>query len=133
MEYVKVDGDKTIEFSADEGEPPSVRPLSPFAPMLATRVKEPFSRKGWVFEPKYDGWRLVALGARARSRSRPGASTCRRSCQIVKAVTSSGGDLVLDGEMVVLDDRGVASFRLLQERNETGAQRPCSSSSTVSS
>ena len=34
--------------------------------MLATEVKAPFSRAGWVFEPKYDGWRVVASRLRGR-------------------------------------------------------------------
>jgi bifunctional non-homologous end joining protein LigD len=95
--------------------------------MLATRVKEPFSRKGWVFEPKYDGWRLVALRRKGKVTlaTRRGFDLSEELPEIVEAVTAlPGGDLVLDGEMVVLDDRGVASFRLLQERNETGAKRP---------
>src|ERR1035438_5803066 len=38
--------------------------------MLATRVDVPFTRPGWVFEPKYDGWRGGA--ARRRRPRRPG-------------------------------------------------------------
>src|ERR1019366_3666476 len=45
--------------------------------------------------------------------------------EIARAVAAlPGGDLVVDGEMVVLDTRGISSFRLLQERNEPGAKRP---------
>ena len=29
-------------------------------PMLATLVDEPFHRKGWVYEEKYDGYRILA-------------------------------------------------------------------------
>ena len=29
-------------------------------PMLATLAREPFNRKGWVFEEKYDGYRITA-------------------------------------------------------------------------
>src|ERR1039457_2297431 len=44
---------------------------------------------------------------------------------IARAVAAlPGGDLAVDGEMVVLDGRGISSFRLLQERNEPGAKRP---------
>ncbi len=31
------------------------------APMLATLTDEPFSRRGWLFEPKLDGVRCLAL------------------------------------------------------------------------
>jgi bifunctional non-homologous end joining protein LigD len=29
-------------------------------PMLATLVKEPFQQRGWVYEEKYDGYRILA-------------------------------------------------------------------------
>ena len=35
-------------------------------PMLATLVAQPFSRKGWLFEPKLDGERCVALRSGAQ-------------------------------------------------------------------
>lgn len=104
-----------------------MRPLSPFAPMLATRVKEPFTRRGWVFEPKYDGWRIVALRRKGQVTlaTRKGFDLTEDLPEIAEAVAElPGGDLVVDGEMIVLDERGVSSFRLLQERNEPGAKRP---------
>ncbi len=40
---------------------PPVRPDSPrFEPMLAEAADEPFSRPGWLFEIKYDGYRMIA-------------------------------------------------------------------------
>lgn len=104
-----------------------MRPLSTLAPMLATRVKEPFSRKGWIFEPKYDGWRLVAIRRKGRVTlaTRRGFDLAEELPEIVKAVAAlPGGNLAVDGELVVLDARGVASFQLLQKRNEPGARRP---------
>ena len=95
--------------------------------MFATRVKEPFTRKGWVFEPKYDGWRLLAIRRRGRATlaSRRGFDLSPDLPAIVKAVEAlPGGNLTLDGELVVLDGRGISSFRLLQERNEPGATPP---------
>jgi bifunctional non-homologous end joining protein LigD len=95
--------------------------------MLATRVDVPFTRPGWVFEPKYDGWRVVAARRRGRVSllTRGGLDLAGEEPEIARAVAAlPGGDLVVDGEMVVLDTRGVSSFRLLQERNEPGAKRP---------
>jgi len=97
------------------------------APMLATRVDAPFTRPGWVFEPKYDGWRVVATrrGGRVSLLTRGGLDLALEQPEIARAVAAlPGGDLVVDGEMVVLDGRGASSFRLLQERNEPGAKRP---------
>ena len=31
--------------------------------MLATLVREPFDKKGWVYEEKYDGYRIIAYKA----------------------------------------------------------------------
>ena len=95
--------------------------------MLATRVDVPFTRPGWVFEPKYDGWRVVAArrGGRVSLLTRGGLDLAGEQPEIARAVAElPGGDLVVDGEMVVLDRRGISSFRLLQERNEPGAKRP---------
>lgn len=40
-------------------------------PMLATLVSEPFDRPGWVYEEKYDGFRILAY--------KEGASVSRSS------------------------------------------------------
>jgi bifunctional non-homologous end joining protein LigD len=95
--------------------------------MLATRVDAPFSRPGWVFEPKYDGWRVVASRRNGRVvlETRGGLDLAAEQPEIVRAVAAlPGGDLAVDGELVVLDSRGVSSFRLLQQRNEPGARPP---------
>jgi len=103
------------------------RPRNGPAPMLATQVKAPFSRAGWEFEPKYDGWRVVASrrGGRVALLTRGGLDLAAGEPALARAVAAlPGGDLVLDGEMVVLDGEGVSSFRLLQERHEPGAKAP---------
>jgi bifunctional non-homologous end joining protein LigD len=95
--------------------------------MLATRVKDPFTRRGWVFEPKYDGWRLVAMRRKGRVTlaTRRGFDIAEELPDIVRAIEAlPGGNLTLDGELVVLDERGVSSFQLLQQRNEPGARPP---------
>ncbi len=97
------------------------------APMLATQVEAPFTRPGWVFEPKYDGWRVVASrrGGRVALLTRGGLDLAAEEPEIARAVAAlPGGDLAVDGELVVLDGNGVSSFRLLQERREAGARRP---------
>jgi len=42
--------------------------------MLATLTAERFSREGWLFEPKFDGERCLAL----ERPQRPGASVANR-------------------------------------------------------
>jgi bifunctional non-homologous end joining protein LigD len=80
-----------------------------------------------VFEPKYDGWRVVACrrGGRVALLTRGGLDLAGEEPALARAVAAlPAGDLALDGEMVVLDGNGVSSFRLLQERREPGARPP---------
>ncbi|HEX7614394.1 MAG TPA: non-homologous end-joining DNA ligase [Thermoanaerobaculia bacterium] len=97
-------------------------------PMLATRVEAPFTRAGWVFEPKYDGWRVLARRAAGRVTlsSRNGMDLTDGEPGIAAALASlPGGDFVVDGELVVFGKGGVPEFSLLQKRGEAGA-RPAS-------
>jgi bifunctional non-homologous end joining protein LigD len=96
--------------------------------MLATPVAAPFTRPGWSFEPKYDGWRVLArrAGGRVLLSSRNGVDLTAGEARIAAALASlPGGDFVLDGELVVLGKGGVPEFSLLQKRGEAGA-RPAS-------
>src|SRR5579872_7351324 len=40
---------------------PLVRSLADTGPMLPTLVDEVAGRAGWTFEPKWDGWRCLAI------------------------------------------------------------------------
>ena len=96
--------------------------------MLATRVDAPFTRAGWIFEPKYDGWRVLARRAAGRVAlsSRNGVDLTEGEPGIAAALASlPGGDFVVDGELVVFGKGGVPEFSLLQKRGEAGA-RPAS-------
>ena len=91
---------------------------SEIEPMLAG-IAEPFSRAGWIFELKYDGFRLLAGkdGDAASLRFRRGAPATDRFPEVAAAVASlHGGDLVLDGELVALDEAGRPDFQRLQQR-----------------
>lgn len=95
--------------------------------MLATRVDAPFSRAGWVFEPKYDGWRVLARrrGGRVTLFSRNGLDLTEGEPAVVAALASlPGGDFVVDGELVVFGKDGVPRFSLLQKRGDAGALPP---------
>jgi bifunctional non-homologous end joining protein LigD len=88
--------------------------------MLATLVAEPFHKRGWVFEEKYDGDRLLAYkeGDRVRLLSRNGKACTRRFPRIAAAIASlQARTLILDGEVVVFDSKGVSRFQLLQRDN----------------
>lgn len=90
--------------------------------MLAETAKAPFSGPDWIFELKYDGYRVLAVrdtGGTARLRSRNGhdlTATYPEIARVMRALPY--GRVVLDGELVVLDDAGRPSFARLQKRSQ---------------
>ncbi len=85
--------------------------------MLATLVAAPFDRPAWVYEEKYDGDRILAYkeGSRVRLLSRNGKDRTERFPSVARAIADlDARTLLLDGEVVVLDGRGVSRFQLLQ-------------------
>ncbi|MGD8375761.1 MAG: DNA ligase D, partial [Acidobacteriota bacterium] len=87
--------------------------------MLARPHGEPFRRDGWIFELKYDGFRLLAgrEDGEGRLRYRKGGNATATFPEIARALTALPyPDLVLDGELVVLDPEGKPSFQRLQGR-----------------
>jgi bifunctional non-homologous end joining protein LigD len=87
--------------------------------MLATLAKEIVTGPEWVYEEKYDGIRAVAYrdGDRVRLLSRTGQDLTAGFPAIVDALRAlPDPDFVLDGELVVFDEKGVSRFQLLQRR-----------------
>jgi len=91
-------------------------------PMLATLVAGPFDRNGWYFEVKWDGFRAIAEveDGKVRLYSRTQLSYEDRFPTIVRTLAGLKHDAVLDGEIVVLDPQGRATFQLLQKYQQTG-------------
>ena len=85
--------------------------------MLATSAEKPFDRPGWLFELKYDGFRVLAIhqGETRRVLSRRGNDLSGCFPEIV-ACLGALPELVLDGELVVLDERGKPQFERLRRR-----------------
>lgn len=92
-------------------------------PMLATLVDAPFDRPGWIFEPKWDGYRAVATVHKGSVRlvSRNQKPFEAKYAPVARALESLGHDAVLDGEIVVVDAAGRSHFQLLQNYQRTGA------------
>ncbi|WP_321814766.1 MULTISPECIES: DNA ligase D [unclassified Paraburkholderia] len=103
-----------------------------FSPQLATPASAPPGKDGWLYELKFDGYRvLVRIEHNARGKSD------------VRIVTRSGHDWTakfpqqaaalrtlklesawLDGEAVVLDKAGVPDFQALQNAFDEGSSDP---------
>jgi bifunctional non-homologous end joining protein LigD len=87
-------------------------------PMLATLVRKPFDNKGWVYEEKYDGYRILAYkqGDRVSLMSRNDIDRSAHFSRIATAVRArKAHTLLLDGEAIVVDRKGVSHFQLLQQ------------------
>lgn len=97
----------------------NVKPLSKTpSPMLATR-NEPFNRAGWLFEIKYDGYRLICEKRQNKTKllSRNGKDLTQTFPEIAQAIDKLPYDnIVIDGEAVVLDLKGLPSFASMQKR-----------------
>jgi bifunctional non-homologous end joining protein LigD len=94
--------------------------------MLARPRALPFSRDGWIFEIKYDGFRLLAerTAGRPRLAYRGGGDATSAFPEIADALAAlPGGDLLLDGELVACGDDGRPSFQLLQQHYRRSRSR----------
>ncbi|MEZ4273387.1 MAG: DNA ligase D [Myxococcota bacterium] len=97
----------------------------PPRPMLAQSVDAPFTDPNWIFELKYDGFRLFAVreNNRAHFFYRSGIdSTAIFPDLLLSATRLPYSRLVLDGEVVVLDADGRPSFQRLQKRVQLSRQ-----------
>lgn len=91
-------------------------------PMLATLVDKPFNRKDWFFEIKWDGYRMLAevQSGNVRFYSRNDKTLNERFPSVVESLASLPFDALLDGELVITDESGKASFQKLQNYLRTG-------------
>jgi bifunctional non-homologous end joining protein LigD len=104
--------------------------------MLAEMRDEPFSGPDWIFELKHDGFRLLAAreDGQPQLAYRRGNDSTHAFPEVARAMAALPyGDLILDGEVVVLDESGRPTFQGMQKRvqllrradiERAAAQRP---------
>jgi bifunctional non-homologous end joining protein LigD len=86
--------------------------------MLATLVDKAFHRPGWVYEEKYDGYRILAYkeGKKVTLLSRNAKDRTESFSRVAEAIhTLPDRTLLLDGEVVAFDKKLVSRFQLLQQ------------------
>lgn len=85
-------------------------------PMLATLSKQPFSNKDWIYEIKWDGYRAVSEINKKDIKfySRNGIDFKERFPVIYNALQKIKHNCVLDGEVVLLNNKGLPDFQKLQ-------------------
>jgi bifunctional non-homologous end joining protein LigD len=97
----------------------SAAPSGRYAPMLATSSESLPHGEGWVYEPKWDGFRAIVTlaGGDGKLTSRNGNDLTGRFPSVARSIERAvrTADAVLDGEICALDEQGRSSFSLLQE------------------
>ncbi len=92
------------------------------SPMLSTAVTQPFNHPEWLFEIKWDGYRIIAFvsGRRIKLETRNHQDYTDFFGPIATALAQLDLKAVFDGEMVVVDDHGRSNFQLMQQYQSEG-------------
>ncbi len=119
----------TVDASSAQTASPAKGTISPFPadikPMLATLVDQPVEEDGWMYEVKWDGYRAIGYvhAGTVEIRSRNNKSFNEKFYPVYNALQTWGKDIVVDGEIVVLNNKGVPDFGGLQNwRSEADGQ-----------
>ena len=92
--------------------------LPSLKPMLA-KAGDAHRRKGWVWELKYDGYRICASKqfGQVQLKTRNGHNISQRFPEVCQSLSHLlPDDLVVDGEIVINDASGRPDFALMQQR-----------------
>ncbi len=96
---------------------------SDLIPMLATLIDKPFDEPGWLYEVKWDGYRTIVYLNKGivEMRSRNNKSFNEKFYSIYDALSDwcthqsrRKINAVLDGEIIVINDKGISNFSRLQ-------------------
>lgn len=90
-------------------------------PMLAKIAATVPNHADWLYEPKYDGYRVLAKVNKGKAEmiSRNGNSFTKQYATLIKELEQITDDVILDGEVVIEDKQGVSNFQLLQNYTST--------------
>ena len=102
---------------------PSAKPPTYRAPQLATLVDAVPAGSDWLYEYKYDGYRLLIAtgGGAATAWTRNGKDWSDKFRGIVKAAAELPAGCLIDGEAVALGTNGKPDFQLLQASLKAGS------------
>jgi len=106
------------------GAPREKIDFTQLAVMKPETAERPFSRSGWIFELKYDGFRALIerKNGEARISYRSGRGVTAIFPEIAAEVAALPFDLILDGEIVIVDENGRPDFNALQRRAQRTRQ-----------
>ncbi len=88
-------------------------------PMLCTLTKEPIDNPAFLYEIKWDGYRIISYVSdnKIRMDSRSSLNYTNRYPEVARALTALKHEVVLDGEVVVFNEHGLPDFDALQKYN----------------
>ncbi len=91
------------------------------SPMLATDAAKVFNDPNYIYELKWDGYRMLSNidKGKAQLYSRNGISFDSKFSKIAEELESIEHSCILDGEVVVVATNGVADFQSLQHLDST--------------
>jgi bifunctional non-homologous end joining protein LigD len=95
-------------------------------PMQAELGDAPFNKPDWMWEPKLDGYRVLAFidGQGVRLRSRRGLEMAGSFPKLTAELGQQAArGVILDGEIVAFDSAGKPSFNALQNRVQLKTER----------
>jgi bifunctional non-homologous end joining protein LigD len=121
---------RAAKVKAGGPEPPDSLPSAKpqfVAVMNAKLVETPPTGGDWIYELKFDGFRVQAIkaGAKVKLISRNENDLTKNFEEVAAAVaTLPCAECVIDGEVVALDEEGRSSFQLLQSREMEGRASP---------
>ena len=101
------------------GKVKSLNPNEFIKPMLASPAKKIFKDPDWIFELKWDGYRVLTNIHKGKVElySRNGISYNSKFALLKKELESIPHDCILDGEVVIVDKKGKHDFQKLQNYN----------------
>ena len=94
-------------------------PPTTVSPMLCTLTKEPVTNPEYIFEIKWDGYRIISYVQKGKVRmdSRSALDYTKKYPPVVEALKALKRDIILDGEVVVFNEEGLPDFDALQLYN----------------
>ena len=103
-----------------EGKVRKINPSEFLKPMLATTGKKIFNDPDWIYELKWDGYRALAHieEGKVDLYSRNGISFNSKFPKLVEDLEQVENNVILDGEIVVLNKDGISQFQALQNYDE---------------
>ncbi|WP_412468513.1 DNA ligase D [Pedobacter sp. KLB.chiD] len=115
-ETKSVGDEVTVDVNSILKKAPKTNIPTGIKPMLATLVNEPFDDPDWQYEVKWDGYRALAFLNKGKVDllSRNNKSFNEKFYPIYDLLSDWKMNAVFDGEILVLNDKGISNFGSLQ-------------------